>query len=732
MKIIQGIFIGILALILSFAAHLTASAFRWSQELPDLSELDAYEYSSISQVFARDGELIGEILPLGQDGALTDRIPVRLDEVSPAVISAIIAYEDSDFFDHYGFDISGLMAAVYELALGDGGRGGSTITTQVIKNSLLTDIASDRSLERKAKELMLAVKLERRLTKAEILQRYINLAYWGSNLYGIRQAARAYFDRDPSELNLAQGLYLARLLPSPNSHHDNFEATRRSMRVVLNSMVSQGVISEEVAERAWLHPLEPTGWEVEYDEEGNIVDEPQRTGERLRQPRTVTSDLAPHVTLAIRNAMQERYGRDALFGTGGLRVYTTIDVQAQQAANQASLNAEVPPGAQLGVVGIDPETGEVLAMVGAKLTEGQSVGEFNRVTSANRQPGSSFKPIVYATAIEDGGYTQADVITDEQTSFPQADEAPYTPRNHDHHFVGRRTLREHLNISRNIPVVKLAEAVTPNLVASRARSLGYQVEPYLSISLGAFETTPLNHASAIGAFANGGVHVEPHLIQRIEDAEGHVLWEVTPRETRVWSEETAYVLLDMLHGNVSDGTGFSHRARIDGRWVAGKTGTTNDERDIWFVGMTPGMVAAAWIGYDDNRPIPGQMDPSLTREGDGTVNSSRQPIYLWRDFVAEALRGTPTGLTYDVPEGIEVRQVDRSSGSASDSGTAMAFASGAGPRERLEEDADPIQVKIPIDTSTNARADEDTPRENLAWVEVDSEEIEAYLSSEEE
>lgn len=190
MKVLQGIFIGILAIVLSLAAHLTASAFRWAQELPDLSELDAYEYSSISQVFARDGELIGEILPLGQDGALTDRIPVRLDEVSPAALAAIIAYEDSQFFNHYGFDISGLTAAVYELALADGGRGGSTITTQVIKNSLLSDLASDRSIERKAKELMLAVQLERRLTKAEILQRYMNLVYWGSNLYGVRQADR--------------------------------------------------------------------------------------------------------------------------------------------------------------------------------------------------------------------------------------------------------------------------------------------------------------------------------------------------------------------------------------------------------------------------------------------------------------------------------------------------------------------------------------------------------------
>ncbi len=721
MKVLQGLFLIFLTAVLAVVSLLAASAFKWAGELPDLSPLDALEFTATTQIFASNGELIGELVPLGGDGAPTNRLPVSLNEVSPAALAAIVASEDDQFYRHYGFDIPGIIKATYLEFSGEGGRGGSTITTQVIKNTVLSDISTERSLERKVKEVMLAIELERRLTKAEILQRYINVSFWGGNIYGIRAAAKAYFNKDPIELSLAEGLYLARLIPYPNGNHRDFVGTRKSMKVVLDNMVKQGVISQEVADRAWREPLQPTGWSVQYDAEGNIVGEPQPTGEDILLTASVSSNLAPHVTFAVRNELLERYDENVVFGSGGLRVYTTIDVQAQNAANEASLRADLPAGTQTAIVGIDPQTGGILAMVGERLVEGRRVGEFNRAMAAKRQPGSSFKPIVYATAIEQGGYTQAQVVVDEPAVFKQAGQPDWEPRNYDDSFIGPRTIREQLDQSRNIPTIKVLEALTPEAVASRARELGYEnIKPYYSLGLGSFEVTPVQHASAFTAFANGGVRMTPHLIDRIEDADGNVLWQAQHRATRVWSEQTAYVILDMLRGTVVDRnpTALSWRAAIDGRWVGGKTGTSNEERDLWFVGVTPGLVAAVWVGNDDFTTI--------TNPGGERITSSRQPIYIWRDFVENSLRGKPTGLEFARPEGITFRTVNRLTGEADPSGTSMAFVSGTESAVDGQAALQRLTITIPLDRRSNTRATADTPREFIEWTEIHPEEIADY------
>jgi len=401
-------------------------------------------------------------------------------------------------------------------------------------------------------------------------------------------------------------------------------------------------------------------------------------------------------------------------------------VQAQAAANRASLEALVPDGAELAIVGLDPATGEVLAMVGEKLEPGVREGEFNRVTQALRQPGSSFKPIAYATAFEEAGLNQATVLVDEETEFQQRGQAPYAPGNHDETFIGAATVRQHLDLSRNIPAVKALEAASAEAVAERARELGYDVEAYYSLALGSFEVTPLQHASAFTAFANGGVQVEPHFVARVEDADGNVLYEADPRRTRVWSEQTAYMMLDLLHGNVVDRnpTAFSWRADIDGRWVAGKTGTTNDEKDIWFVGTTPEITAAVWIGYDQGRSLPRTM--TLPDGSTDLVNSSRQPIYAWKDFVEAALRGRPASPDgFPVPEGIEFLAFDRATGAADPNGTRAAFPVGTElPQRGL---ASSLEIELPIDTSTGLQATAETPLERIEIVRVAPEEIARYL-----
>ena len=359
----------------------------------------------------------------------------------------------------------------------------------------------------------------------------------------------------------------------------------------------------------WANPQQSQAQDSE-----NIMQVFDRNGVEL------TEDIAPHAFQMIRDEIVERFGLEVQ----GLKIYSTIDLQAQQAANAASLNAEMPPGAQMALVGIDPSTGEILAVVGEYLQQGQKPSEFNRATQAYRPVSSSFKPVTYATAFEQAGFTQATVLIDEPTTFKVPGQADYKPANHDNQFMGSMTVRRALDISRNLVVLKTIEAVTPDAVAVKARELGYtDAQPYWSLALGSVETTPLHHTAAFGSFANGGIYNEPFIVTRVEDTAGTILFETTSIAKRVWSEQTAYMTLDMMHGNAIDNNAFSLRADIEGRYVAGKTGTSNDERDIWFVGMTPGMVATVWIGYDDNSSIPHKIAPELTRAGDGIINSSR-------------------------------------------------------------------------------------------------------------
>jgi penicillin-binding protein 1A len=735
LKILQGLFLLLLTGALSVAGLLTASVFKWSNDIRtdeslDLSKLEAdtSSFTATSQVYDRNGNLIGNILPyIGDDRTTTNRIPVTLDQVSPAALQAIIVSEDDQFFEHYGFDLPGIAKAFYEQFLGSQGRGGSSITTQVIKNELLREQANDRSLERKAKELMLAVDLERRLTKPEILQRYINIVYWGGNVYGIQAASQAYFNKNPIDLTLAEGLYLAGLIPRPSSRHEEeFSTTRARMRTNLDRMVSRGMISQEAADRAWKERLQPTGWAVQYDDAGNLVGATKTSQEITAQTTISTSDIIyTQINNAVRDWVTRKYG-PGLLQQGGLKIYTTIDPQAQRAAEETSLNAEVPEGAQLAFVGIDPATGEVLAMMGEKRIAGEVPKPLNRALQSARQPGSSFKPIAFATAMEVAGFTQATVLVDQQTTFKVPGQPDYKPNNHNKTFMGAMTVRQSLNISRNIPAIKAMEAATPDAVVARARELGYEnMVPVWSLPLGTIETTPLQHAAAYGAFANGGVKMEPYFVKRIENANGSVLFEATPRSTRVWSPEVAYEMLDTLHGNVADSGAFSRRAAIEGRYVAGKTGTTNDERDIWFVGMTPGMVSAVWIGFDDfQQQLPKKIDPGQTRDGDGVVNSSRQPVYIWHDFVEAALRGKNIPTEFTPPEGITFVSRDLISGGPG--GTRMAVPVNAqlsnfGLQSQLT-------IDVPFDTCNNRRADRLTTNSCLEVRPVPANGINSYLN----
>ncbi len=636
--------------------------YAHTRHLPDLSQLDRLRLTATSTLFARDGSLLAQIASV-EDGRAIHRGLVRLHQVSPAALAALVFSEDRRYFQHYGVDVVRLFGALYALLRGDV-QGGSTITTQVIKNTLLKDLAQARTLERKVKEWALALELERRYTKEEILEMYLNVVPWGGNVVGLAGAAEAYFGKDPAALTLAEGLYLASLVPAPNARYQDLKGVRERIRRLLDDMVAEGWVSREVAEVAWREPLAPRGWRVRYDGQGNLL-EAELVDPEARLVSPVEPRMAPHFVLEVRRFLEARFGREKLYGEGGLRVYTTLDPAMQRAAEAAAARARLPEGAELALVGLDPDSGEVLALVGGVRRDND---EYNRATRALRNPGSAVKPFVYATAFE-VGWTQASLVPDRPLEFPDPSQPGgiWRPKNFSGTFLNRTiTLRYALDLSLNLPAVYTAHQVGVERVAEKLSQAGFAVRyPTLAISIGGASITPLNLAAAYAAFVNGGYRVTPIFVARVEDARGQILYQAVPERRRLFDPQVAYQGFDLLKGYVYDlgGKGLAKAARIPGRVVGGKTGTTNEARDLWFAGVTPGLAAVVWVGRDDNRPM---------RMGGREPSSSVVNPPIWRDFVAQALRGRPTE-DIPMPPGLVRVRVDLLSGYPSAEGVEMAF-----------------------------------------------------------
>jgi len=652
----------------------------WTSDLPSLEALENLRLTSTTTVYARDGTPIAQ-LASEEDGMSINRMLVKLNEVSPAAVAAIVASEDKRFFHHYGVDWFRIAGAFWQTLRGNL-QGGSSISVQVIKNTLLRNLSGVRSLERKFKEIPLAIELERRYTKEEILEMYLNVSFWGGNLWGIRAASEAYFGKDPGELTLAEGAYLAALIPGPNARYRDLERVRNRMKALLSQMVEDGWITRKMAETAWTEPLVPNGWKVEYDAQGNLLQADLVEPGANTLPDLVV-EVAPHFVYEIRKQLIERFGRAKVFGQGGLRVYTTLDPVMQRAAEEAAVAAQkrgLPKGAQLALVGLDPETGEVYAMLGALPgTE----GEFNRATQlgdgAGRSPGSSIKPFVYTTALANG-WSQASMVEDKKVSFPDPTQpgGVWKPKNYDGTFMNRAiTIRYAMDRSLNVPAILTADCLGVQKLAAKYRTAGFKVANYPGLSIaigGGVGATPLQMAASYASFINGGWRVEPQLIRRVEDAGGHVLYEAGPLKSRLWSPEVAYLGWDMLKGYVydSDPLGRSNlawRARIPGRVVGGKTGTSNNARDLWFAGVSRGISAAVWVGRDDNQPMKiNGHEPSSS-----VVNPP-----IWKDFVENAMRGRAAS-DFPAPEGLVKAKMDLLSGEASNVGVSAYFRPGRAP-----------------------------------------------------
>jgi penicillin-binding protein 1A len=740
-------------------AGVSGLLWHYSKDLPDYSQLQDYEPPVMTRVHAADGSLVAEY-------ARERRLYIPIQAVPKLVISAFLAAEDKNFYEHGGLDFTGIARAGlnYIQSYGTGRRpqGASTITQQVAKNFLLTN---EVSLTRKIKEALLALKIERTYSKDKILELYLNEIYLGLGAYGIAAASLVYFDKAVNELNVPEAAYLATLPKAPNNYNP-FRARERALERrnwVIDRMVEAGFIKAADGEKA------------------------KRTGLGVTtKPTSAHTFSAEYFAEEVRRELYDRYGEKKLY-EGGLSVRTTLDTKYQVLARKVltdglvkfdeargwrgpaakidisgdwgvklaevkALNDVAPwhaavvlevsdhsariglqpgrdPGGavskqrEIGIIPIegmkwaktkgkavkkandvvvpgdviyvepmdkkdgqytlrqvpevsgamvveDPWTGRVLAMVGG-FSYDQS--QFNRATQALRQPGSSFKPIVYAAAL-DNGYTPSTLVLDAPIELDQGPgQDVWRPENYEGNFFGPSTLRFGIEHSRNVMTVRLAQDVGMPLIAEYSKRFGVydSLPPYLSFALGAGETTLLRMVTAYAMFDNGGRRVKPTLIDRIQDRYGHTVYRHDEREcigcdAKKWANQpepslidrrqqvidpmTAYQVTSMMEGVVLRGTaGGAGFQREVGKPVAGKTGTTNDEKDAWFIGFTPDIVVGVYIGYDKPR--------TLGRRGTGGGVSA--PIV--KDFMKVALADKP-GVPFRVPPGIKLIRIDPKTG----------------------------------------------------------------------
>jgi penicillin-binding protein 1A len=613
-----------------FLLGVAVLTFLWfTVELPE----DPPELQSAVMV-AEDGR---ELAVLSQEG---QRFIVPLDEVNPVVVDALLSAEDRRFYDHGGVDPVGLVRALFHNVTSSGTQGGSTLTQQLVKNEYLSN---ERSIVRKAREAVLSVKLERSEDKGQILERYLNTVYFGRGAYGIEAAARAYFDTSAAELDLPQAALLVGLLRSPETAdpvEDMDEATSRRSSV-LADMVDNEKITQTEADAAEAQPIE--------------VD-PHTS------PTAATGGLAPHFVEWVRQQTVAAVGEEALYGRG-LRVVTTLDLDAQTAAEAAV--AEVitdPAGPQAALVALD-EDGAIRAHVGGRDYDALKVDLARGVEGggSGRQPGSTFKPFVLQAALERGA-TLADRYDAPASTEVDVDGTPFPVENYGGSAFGDLTLAEATANSVNTVYAQLLASVGPAAVADAAGEAGIDAELDLvpSIALGVEEVSPLDLASAYLTYANDGTKVEPYAISRIEDGDGNVLWEPDRPEPKAESVEpdVARTVTKALRGVIEGGTG---EAADIGRPAAGKTGTTQSNVDAWFAGYVPGYASVVWMGY----PEPKEM------EG---VTGGGMPAQIWARFMEAAMEGRD-GEDFPEPSGDLVERPTTTSSTSSTSSSSSSSSS---------------------------------------------------------
>lgn len=648
--------------------------------LPAVEQLARYMTPAATRVYADNGSLLGEFY-------LEKRYPLSLGQVPAIVQQAFLAAEDANFYYHPGVDLLGMLRALLaNWTAQKKVQGGSTITQQVVKYLVLTP---EKSYRRKLQEIILSLRLEQHLSKREIFELYLNQIYLGSGAYGVEAAAREYFGKSADSLSLAEAAMLAGLPPAPSrySPFKNWEQAKMRQRYVLERMMEEHYISYAQAMRAWNMEI--------------VLAAPSS--------REEVSSPVSHYVEHIRQLLRTRYGGKATHQLG-FAVHTTLNPALQQAAEQALRNGidalcerqrcgrDGEPRPEGALIAIDLPSGQVKAMVGGYDFQ-QS--QFNRATKAKRQPGSAFKPLVYAAALE-RGYTPASVIVDAPVSYWDHRRV-WRPQNYEQRYFGPTRLREALTFSRNVVTVKIAERLGMNYLTSYLPKFGLsgRLPRNLSLVLGTSEVTLEELTRAYGVFATGGELIEPLYMTKITDYFGRSIHEFSVVRRPVMEPENAYLITSMLESAVERGTGKPVRALA--RPVAGKTGTTNDFQDAWFVGYTPELLVGVWVGYDEKRSL-----------GDKETGG-RAAAPIWLEFMRAALGETPVH-DFPLPDGITFVHINPRTGLRALPGSPSAmlecFRRGTEPQVVTEMAAAPRSMLRPLARSQEQVTEE--PSETVA------------------
>ncbi len=589
--------------------------------LPQIQALESFEPSSTTRILSADGHEIDELF-------VEKRHPVPLEDIPADLKAAVLATEDRDFYHHGGINIKGIVRAIIkDLIAGDFRQGASTITQQLARTLFLSP---RKTLGRKIREAILAIQIERHYTKDEILALYLNQIYLGDGAYGVAAAAQTYFGKPLSRLTLAECAMIAGLPKGPTyySPRANIARARDRRDTVLSQMRATGVISEAQYRQAVQSPIDLA-------------------------PRKTTTDIYGYFNDFLQPRLEAAVGATRLYHNG-LTVRTTIEtwlqeaVMAAQEKGMARLEARMKKsripteGLQCAVVAIDVRSGAILAMSGGR---DYQQSPFNRAVSALRQPGSAFKPILYAKAIEEG-FEENRILSDAPVAFPRPGKtALWQPHNFSGQYEGDITLRRALTESENIPAVRLMEKVGPAAVIAFARRLGITTPlvENLSLALGSSGVTLLELTDAYAAFANLGEWHPPFGIDWVKDRLGNVVYRSYPKREIAMDPATAAIITDMLIGVVREGTG--RAALCLDRTVGGKTGTTDNYRDAWFVGFSPRVAVGVWVGFDRPR--------SLGRGETG----ARAALPIWIDTMSAVLSRGPIDY-FPIPDGVEKRRMD--------------------------------------------------------------------------
>lgn len=676
----KKVIIGILLLSLSMGIIGSAAFMRYIfSGLPPVYEMEEYTPSLTTKVYDRNHELIHEF-------SIEKRSFVPLENIPVDLQNAVVAMEDRNFFSHPGFSIRGIgRALLNDLLTGHAKQGASTLTQQLSRGVFLTQ---EKKIIRKIREIILAIQIEHQFSKPEILQLYLNQIYLGSGAYGVKAAAKKYFDKELDQITTGEAALLVGLIPAPGRYNPfaNPDIARQRRDLVLDVMHAQNYISAEELAAAKEEPLP------------------------VKPPQTDDNKPGRYFIEHIRRILEPKYGMNTLWKSG-LNIYTTIDIKQQETAERImnqwltqfdeqvakGLGIEIDPhDAEAEAINPDEEitprdetqdyprlqgafmvrdvkTGAVRVMVGGREYD---ESKFNRATQAKRQPGSSFKPYVWMAALQKG-YTPATLVKDLPTMFyydgknwhtfdenadlysldlakqsfiASKDFNVWVPQNYGGKADGWITLRKGLEKSKNLVAVNLIDAVGIPTVVQVARKAGITANlPRVpALALGVSVVQMDEHLAALSSFANGGIHTDNYYIERVEDANGRILEQHIPVEQAVFSPKESYLLINMMKGVVQRGSGASVN-RL-GRFIAGKTGTTQSHRDMWFVGMTPYTAAAAWMGYDDD----------TSHENAARFTGSTTSKW-WAAIMEELLKDEPND-DFAVPEGISFAYINPNTG----------------------------------------------------------------------